>query len=92
MQALSHELHSSRLQHLGVVAAMKGFCAELSAQQKVEIDFACADVLPGVPAETALCLFRVLQEALHNAVPSTAEYRQFDVQLRGAPDAPIDRA
>ena len=68
VQALSHQLHSSRLQHLGVVAAMKGFCAELSAQQKVEIDFACADVLPGVPAETALCLFRVLQEALHNAV------------------------
>ncbi len=84
VQALSHELHSSRLQHLGMVAAMKGFCAELSAQQKVEIDFACADVLSGVPAETALCLFRVLQEALHNAVRHSG-VRQFDVQLRGTP-------
>ena len=49
VQAIAHELHSSRLQHLGVVAAMKGFCAELSTQQKVEVDFGHADVLPGRP-------------------------------------------
>ena len=86
VRALAHELHSSRLQHLGVVAAMKGFCAELSAQQKVEVDFGCAEIQPEVPAETALCLFRVLQEALHNAVRHSG-VRQFDVQLRETPDA-----
>ena len=86
VRALAHELHSSRLQHLGVVAAMKGFCAELSAQQKVEVDFGSAEIQPGVPAETALCLFRVLQEALHNAVRHSG-VRQFDVQLRETPDA-----
>jgi PAS domain S-box-containing protein len=86
VQAIAHELHSSRLQHLGVVAAMKGFCAELSTQQKVEVDFGYADVLPGLPGETALCLFRVLQEALHNAVRHSG-VRQFEVQLRGTADA-----
>jgi len=86
VQAIAHELHSSRLQHLGVVAAMKGFCAELSTQQKVVVDFGYADVLPGLPAETSLCLFRVLQEALHNAVRHSG-VRQFEVQLRGAADA-----
>ena len=86
VRALAHELHSSRLQHLGVVAAMKGFCAELSAQQKVEVDFGSAEIQPGVPAETALCLFRVLQEALHNAVRHSG-VRQFEVQLRETPDA-----
>ena len=86
VRALAHELHSSRLQHLGVVAAMKGFCAELSAQQKIEVDFGCAEIQPGVPAETALCLFRVLQEALHNAVRHSG-VRQFEVQLREEPDA-----
>jgi signal transduction histidine kinase len=86
VQAIAHELHSSRLQHLGVVAAMKGFCAELSTQQKVEVEFAHVDVLPGVPAETSLCLFRVLQEALHNAVRHSG-VRQFEVQLRGTPNA-----
>ena len=86
VRALAHELHSSRLQHLGVVAAMKGFCAELSAQQKIEVDFVSAEIQPGVTAETALCLFRVLQEALHNAVRHSG-VRQFDVQLRETPDA-----
>ena len=86
VQALAHELHSSRLKHLGVVAAMKGFCAELSTQQKVEVDFGHADVLPEVPAETSLCLFRVLQEALRNAVRHSG-VRQFEVQLHGRADA-----
>ena len=86
VRALAHELHSSRLQHLGVVAAMKGFCAELSAQQKIEVDFVSSEIQPGVTAETALCLFRVLQEALHNAVRHSG-VRQFEVQLRETPDA-----
>jgi PAS domain S-box-containing protein len=86
VQALAHGLHSSRLQHLGVVAAMKGFCAELSAQQKIEVDFGHVEIHPGVPAETALCLFRVLQEALHNAVRHSG-VRQFEVQLRETTDA-----
>ena len=86
VQAIAHELHSSRLQHLGVVAAMKGFCAELSTQQKVEVDFGDADVPAGVPSESSLCLFRVLQEALHNAVRHSG-VRQFEVQLRGTQDA-----
>src|SRR5262249_5513107 len=38
VQALSHQLHSSKLRHLGVVNAIRGFCAELSEQHKVEID------------------------------------------------------
>ena len=86
VRALAHELHSSPLQHLGIVAAMKGFCAELSAAQKVEVDFDYAEIQPGVPPETALCLFRVLQEALHNAVRHSG-VRQFEAQLRETPDA-----
>src|SRR6188768_4248669 len=35
IHALSHELHSSKLRHLDIVTAMRGFCMELSEQQKV---------------------------------------------------------
>ena len=35
-QSLSHQLHSSRLQYLGLAAALRGFCQEFSQQQKVE--------------------------------------------------------
>ena len=39
IQSLSHELHSAKLQYLGIAAAMRSFCREFGEQQKVEIDF-----------------------------------------------------
>ena len=86
VQALSHDLHPPRLLHLGVVAAMRGFCRELSGQKNVEIDFRDENVPGSVPPDVSLCLFRVLQEALHNAVRHS-RVRHFNVHLRGAGDA-----
>ncbi len=53
--------------------AADGFCKELSEQQKVEIDFSHAGIPRGLPKEISLCLFRVLQEALQNAVKHSGE-------------------
>jgi PAS domain S-box-containing protein len=86
VQALSHELHPPRLLYLGVVAAMRGFCGELSAQKGVQIDFRSENVPANVPPELSLCLFRVLQEALHNGVRHS-KVRKFEVYLRGTRDA-----
>ena len=80
MKALSHRLHSSKLEYLGIVIAGKSFCKELSDQQRVEIDFAHAGVPSDVPKEISLCLFRVLQEALQNAVKHSGA-RHFKVEL-----------
>jgi signal transduction histidine kinase len=88
VQALSHELHPPRLLHLGVVAAMRGFCGELSAQKNVEVDFRHDNVPRSVPPDVSLCLFRVLQEALQNALRHS-RVRHFDVQLRGTPGTPF---
>jgi PAS domain S-box-containing protein len=67
VQALSHELHSSNLDYLGVVAGIRSWCKEFGERQKMEI--VCThDVRSILPTEIGLCLFRVLQEALHNAV------------------------
>ena len=82
IQALSHRLHSSKLEYLGLVAAAKSFCKELSEQQKVEIDFSDMAIPRGVPKEISLCLFRVLQETLQNAVKHSG-VRHFKVELRG---------
>jgi PAS domain S-box-containing protein len=83
VHTLSHELHSSSLRYLHVVKAMRGLCAERSKQHDVEINFAHKDVPDWVPQEISLCLFRVLQEGLHNAVRHS-EARKFDVNLTGA--------
>jgi len=85
IQHLSHELHSSKLQYLGLVAAMRGFCREFGEQQKVEVDFQTHDLPGPLSADISLCLFRVLQEALHNSAKHSG-VRHFEVRLWGTSD------
>lgn len=85
VQALSHELHSSKLDFLGLVPAFSSFCREFSQQKKVAVHFTHADIPSSVPRDISLCLFRVLQEASHNVVKHSGAER-FDVELRAAAD------
>jgi len=80
VQALSHDLHSSKLEYLGVVAGMKSWCKEFAERQRMQIDFK-SDVPSAVPLQIGLTLFRVLQEALHNVIKHSGA-RQVEVQLR----------
>jgi PAS domain S-box-containing protein len=80
IQALSHRLHSSKLEYLGLTAAAASFCRELSGQLKVEIDFRSDDIPKDLSQEISLCLFRVLQEALQNAAKHSGSKR-FQVML-----------
>ena len=84
-QSLSHELHSARLEYLGIAAAVKGFCREFSEKQHMEIDFKSHDVPASLPPDISLCLFRVLQEALHNSAKHSGT-QSFVVSLWGTPD------
>jgi PAS domain S-box-containing protein len=79
VQALSHELHASKLEHLGVVSGMKSWCKEFAERQKIEIEFR-SDVVSSLPFEIGLPLFRVLQEALHNVVKHSG-VRRAEVQI-----------
>jgi PAS domain S-box-containing protein len=80
LQALSHELHASKLEYLGVVAGMKGWCRELGERQKVQIGFS-QNVSTALPLEIGLPLFRVLQEAVHNSIKHSGT-RRIEVQLQ----------
>jgi len=80
VQALSHELHSSKLEYLGVVAGMKSWCKEFSERQRMEIDFK-TEVSSTLPLEVGLSLFRVIQEALHNAQKHSG-VKRIELQLR----------
>ena len=86
VQSLSHQLHSSKLDYLGLAAAVKGFCAEFSKQHTVVVDFTEASVPKSLAKDVSLCLFRVAQEALHNAV-KYSETDHFTVELTGMSDA-----
>ncbi len=85
IQLLSHELHSAKLDYLGIAAAIRGFCREFGEQHGVSVEFAERDVAKSVCHDSSLCLFRVAQEALHNAVKYSGGDR-FWVELRGVGD------
>ena len=80
VQSISHQLHSPQLEILGIVGATRSFCREFAARQKVSIDFTHDDIPRDVPHDVSLCLFRVLQEALHNAVKHS-NVRDYKVRL-----------
>jgi PAS domain S-box-containing protein len=84
VQGLSHELHSSKLEYLGVVSGMRSWCKEFGERQKMAVGFK-SDVSGVVPFEIGISLFRVLQEALHNAAKHSA-VKRMEVELWESPD------
>jgi PAS domain S-box-containing protein len=82
VQALSHDLHSPKLELLGLDAAVAGFCEELSKRHGVTIDVHFEDIPKALPPEISLCLYRVLQEALQNVVKHSVS-RCAQVSLSG---------
>lgn len=85
VKTLAHELYSPRLEYLGIAAVMRSFCKEYADRERVEIDFSSGDLPSPVPPDISLCLFRILQEALHNAVKHS-RVRQVEVKLLGTKD------
>jgi signal transduction histidine kinase len=63
---------------------MRLFCREFANQQKVVVDFACVGLPDRPQSDLSLCLFRILQEGLHNAAKHSG-VRQFGVRLWGTP-------
>jgi signal transduction histidine kinase len=65
---LSHQLHPSVLQHLGLVAAIRSFCKETSNQHAIHIELVHHGVPRSLPGDVALCIYRIVQEALRNVI------------------------
>jgi signal transduction histidine kinase/integral membrane sensor domain MASE1 len=68
LHSMSHQLHPAKLDLLGLVATVGGHCREVSQQHELRVEFVHHDVGERVPKDVALCLFRIVQEALRNIV------------------------
>jgi PAS domain S-box-containing protein len=66
LHSLSHTLHSSTLENLGLVVGLKTMCKEFAEQQEIHVDFSHQNIPRDTPGDLALCLFRVAQEGLRN--------------------------
>jgi len=66
LRRMMHQLHPAVLEHLGLVAALRNHCGEFSENEGIRVRFRVVSELNRVPPETAVCLYRIAQEALRN--------------------------
>jgi signal transduction histidine kinase len=81
----SHRLHPARLEYLGIAKAAATLCREIASQHDVEVSFNAEGAPEGASKPVSMCLYRVLQEALQNAVKHSGA-RKIDISLRGGGD------
>jgi PAS domain S-box-containing protein len=77
---LSHQLHSSKLEHVGLGPALMGLCEEISEKYRIQVEFTDRGIALEIPKDVALCLFRVTQESLNNVVKHSRA-KQAQVEL-----------
>ena len=82
---LSHRLHSSTLDYLGLVPALQKLVAEFAERHDIATTLTHASVPASLPSEVALCLFRVAEESLAN-IAKHSQARSATIQVTGAPD------
>jgi signal transduction histidine kinase len=66
LHRISHELHPSKLNQLGLESALRGFCREITATYGIKVEFDAANVPRTLPNDVSLCLYRIVQESLQN--------------------------
>jgi signal transduction histidine kinase len=81
---LSHRLHPAKLRLVGLVAALNGLQKELS-RPGTTITFDHTDVPATLPFDLTLSLFRVVQEAIQNAL-KYSRASEVSVHLKGTRD------
>jgi signal transduction histidine kinase len=81
---LSHRLHPAKLRLIGLVAALTGLQHEPS-HSGIPTTFTHDNVPRSLPPDVTLCLFRIVQEALQNAMKYSGAH-MVSVHLSGTPD------
>jgi signal transduction histidine kinase len=76
LHEVSHQLHPSRVEILGLIDAIRALCREMSRQSGIAITFASDAALPrSIGPTESLCMYRIAQEALHNVVKHSGAAR-----------------
>ncbi len=68
LHRISHELHPSKLDRLGLVAASKSLCREISQKHGIRLKCIINAVPDSLPRDISLCAYRLIQESLSNIV------------------------
>ena len=82
---LSHRLHPSMLEDLGLEPALRALIEELEEAHGLAVRLAISRLPRSLPLECATALYRITQEALRNVVKHAPE-ALVTIQLSGSPD------
>jgi len=85
IRSFSQDLHPAVLEHIGLAAALRSHGGQFADRQGLRLDFVAAEDLGPVPRDVALCVYRIVQEALQNVV-NHAGVPDVSVSLRRAGD------
>lgn len=66
LHRLSYELHPSKLRIVGLTDALESLCSDVSKQRNLQIAFTHGEMPTSIDSSVSLCLYRIVQEALHN--------------------------
>jgi two-component system sensor histidine kinase UhpB len=77
---ISHGLHPSHLEHLGLTGALKKLCRDFSQGPSLSASLVEADLPQPLPSDISLALYRVAQEAMHN-VEKYSRARRVEIRL-----------
>ena len=80
---LSHQLHSSELEYLGLPVAITKLCREFSEQYPIKVSCVCANIPAKLDNDVALTFLRIVQESLHNIAKHSGA-RDVQVEVTGA--------
>ena len=84
LHTLSHRLHSSTLESLGLVPAVDALCREFTCKQGIRVHFSSDEIPRSISPDAALCIFRIVQEALRNLKKySGAEEAEVALRMTG---------
>jgi signal transduction histidine kinase len=82
---LSHQLHSSELEYLGLSVAITKLCRELSEESPIKVSCHCSNVPAELDDDVALTVLRLVQESLHNVAKHSGA-KSVQVDMTGTPE------
>jgi len=75
LHQFSVSLHPARLEQLGFEQSIRHMCRDISEARGIDIDLTTSTLPETLPAHLTLCLYRCVQEALHNVVKHSGSSR-----------------
>ena len=86
LHRVSHQLHPSVLENLGLEATLEAECAAFAEREGLPVSFEAGRIPEELRPEIALALYRIVQESLHN-IARHADASRIIVSLRLSGDA-----